>query len=113
MPATPIPSYFTEGERAVAAEVQKDALNFANDNDIEAGAYMAPVAALVLRGDLSDAALLSMAREVLQQYERDTRHHVALIDEAAAADEQEALALCAMHIRSLPDSLLSRNGAIA
>ncbi|USE79016.1 hypothetical protein NDR89_20480 [Cupriavidus gilardii] len=105
--------HFTAAQTEVAEQIQRDPLNFANDNDIEAGAYMAPVAGLVLRGDLSDAALLSMAREILQQYERDTRHHVALIDEAAAADEQEALALRAMHIRSLPDSLLSRNGAIA
>lgn len=106
-------SHFTAAQTEVAEQIQRDPLNFANDNDIEAGAYMAPVAGLVLRGDLSDAALLSMAREILQQYERDTGHHVALIDEAAAADEHEALALRAMHIRSLPDSLLSRNGAIA
>ncbi|MBO4119875.1 hypothetical protein J5T34_03860 [Cupriavidus gilardii] len=106
-------NHFTDAQIEVAEQVRRDPLNFANENDIEAGAYMAPVAGLVLRGDLSDAALLSMARELLQQYERDTRHHVALIDEAAAADEHEALALRAMHIRSLPDSLLSRNGAIA
>ncbi|WP_456281626.1 hypothetical protein M1D55_19480 [Cupriavidus sp. JZ107] len=104
---------FTTAQTEVAEQIQRDPLNFANDNDLEAGAYMAPVAALVLRGDLSDVALLSMAREILQQYERDTRHHVALIDEAAAADEQEALGLRVLHIRSLPDSLLSRNGAIA
>lgn len=106
-------SPFTTAQIEVAEQIQRDPLNFANDNDIEAGAYMAPVAGLVLRGDLSDAALLSMAREILQQYERDTRHHVALIDDAAAADEQEALGLHALHIRSLSDSLLSRNGAIA
>lgn len=112
MPATPIPSYFTEGERAVAAEVQKDALNFANDNDIEAGAYMAPVAALVLRGDLSDAALASMAREVLQQYLRDTKGHAEDADRELEQAVEDAEAEWQQRLDWTLEHLLPRNGAV-
>lgn len=71
---------FTHAERLIALVVSKDALNVANDNDIEAGAYMAPVADLVLRGSLDDAAMAELGRKVLQVYQRDVIGLVLMAD---------------------------------
>lgn len=101
---------FTHAERLIAMVVSKDALNVANDNDIEAGAYMAPVADLVLRGSLDDAALASLGRQLLQQYLRDVASLVA----AADAEMQEAIERAEdewnQHLRNTPAHLLPSVG---
>ncbi|WP_284459592.1 hypothetical protein [Cupriavidus campinensis] len=110
MPAIKSPTNFTHAERLIAMVVAKDALNVANDNDIEAGAYMAPVADLVLRGSLDDAAMAELGRKVFQQYLRDVAGLVA----AADAEMQEAIdraeAEYRQHLSRTPAHLLPRAG---
>ena len=69
-PAMPIQS-FTCAERSVARDVSTNATDVANDNDLDAGSYLRPIANAVLRGDLSDKAMASLGRELLQVYQRD------------------------------------------
>lgn len=68
-----MPTYqaFTAAERAVAHDVSTSANDIASDNEIDAAAYLRIIAAAVLRGDLSDKAMASLGRELLQQYQRD------------------------------------------
>ena len=67
MPTQP----FTNAERSVARDVSTNATDVANDNDLDAGSYLRPIANAVLRGDLSDRAMASLGRELLQVYQRD------------------------------------------
>lgn len=68
-----MPTYqaFTAAERAVAHDISTNANDIASDNEIDAAAYLRIIAASVLRGDLSDKAMASLGRELLQQYQRD------------------------------------------
>lgn len=67
----PLPQTFNAAERAVAQDVSRNAGDIANDNDIDAGPYLCAIANAVLRGDLSDKAMASLGRELLQRYQYD------------------------------------------
>jgi hypothetical protein len=67
----PLPQSFTAAERAVAQDVSRSAGDIANDNDVCAGPYLCAIANAVLRGDLSDRAMASLGRELLQRYQYD------------------------------------------
>ena len=62
---------FTCAERSVARDVSTNATDVANDNDLDASSYLRPIANAILRGDLSDRAMASLGRELLQVYQRD------------------------------------------
>lgn len=112
MTATKSPQNFTGAERLIAMVVSKDGLNFANDNDIEAGSYLSAAADFVLRNDLSDASLASLGRAVLQQYLRDVAPLVAETDR----EMTEAVERCEADYRAFvartPNHLLPRNGGV-
>lgn len=108
----PTPQPFTCAERAVARDISTNATDIANDNDIEAGAYLSAVADFVLRNKLDDAALASLGRQVFQQYLSDVAHLVAETDREMA----EAVERCEAEFRALvartPNHLLPRNGGV-
>ena len=109
MPATP----FSQSERLIARCLANDPVNFCNGFDWDACDYMAAVAGLVARGDLSDGALLSMAREVLQQYLRDTKGATVTAEQELEAAVRSAEASFRQVVRDTPNHLLSRAGVPA
>lgn len=110
MPATK--SLFTQPERLIARCLANDPTNFCNGYDWNAADYMAPVAGLVARGDVSDGALLSMARELIQQYLRDTKDATTTAEQELEAAVRNAEASFRQMRRDLPNHLLSRNGGL-
>ncbi|QWE95635.1 hypothetical protein [Cupriavidus sp. EM10] len=112
MPATKSPQNFTGAERLIAMVVSKDGLNFANDNDIEAGAYLSAVADFVLRNKLDDAALASLGRQVFQQYLADVAHLVAETDREMSDAIERCEAEFRAHVGRTPNHLLPRNGGV-
>lgn len=99
---------FTAAERKVAEDVSADPLNTANDNDIEAGGYLGPIAAAVLRGDLSDTAMASLGRELLQVYQRDVIGLVLSAEREIDEEETERLARTQRAISELPSAVTFR-----
>lgn len=104
---------FTQAEHLVAKVMSADPLNAANDNDIEAGGYIGPIADAVLRGDLSDKAMASLGRELLQQYVRDTLPLVVAADEELEAAVRAAEAQWNQHLRATPTAVLPNRGVTA
>jgi len=104
-----MPSNFTNAERLVAMVVSKDAMNVANDNDVDAGAYMGPVADLVLRDKLSDADFASLGRQLFQQYLRDVMPLVIAADREMEEAVEQAEAEFCQRIRNTPNHLLPRS----
>lgn len=99
---------FTEAERKVAGDVSADPLNAANDNDIEAGAYLGPIADAILRDDLSDAAMASLGRELLQVYQRDVIGLVLSTEREIDEEETERLARTQRALSELPAAVTFR-----
>jgi len=89
-----MPSNFSDAERLVAMAVSARPTDTANENDIEAGWYMAAVARVVMLDDLSDKMMASLGREILQQYIADTKSLVMAaqdgINEQQAEDRRHA-----------------------
>lgn len=104
-----MPANFTNAERLVAMIVSKDAMNVANDNDFEAGAYMGPVADLVLRDKLSDADFASLGRQLFQQYLRDVQSMVIAADREIEEAVEQAEAECLQVLRATPNHLMPRS----
>ncbi|SOY56817.1 hypothetical protein [Cupriavidus taiwanensis] len=103
-----MPNAFTPAERQVAEAVSADPTNVANDNDIEAGTYMAAVARIVLMGDLSDRMMASLGRELLQQYERDVKGLVLSAERQIGEEESERAARTRRAIAELPAAVTFR-----
>lgn len=97
---------FTNAERLVARVVSAEPVDTANENDIEAGAYIGPIADAVLRGDLSDAAMASLGRELLQAYQRDVIGLVIAADEEMEEAVERAEAQWRQQMRALPAAVL-------
>ncbi|SCU75559.1 conserved hypothetical protein [Cupriavidus necator] len=93
---------FTVAERQVAEDVSADPLNTANDNDIEAGGYIGPIADAVLRGDLSEKAMASLGRELLQVYQRDVIGLVLSTEREIDEEEAERLARTQRALAEMP-----------
>lgn len=74
------PQSFSVAERAVAQDVSTNATDIANDNDVDAGTYLRAIANAILRGDLSDRAMASLGRELLQAYQHDVIGLVIAVD---------------------------------
>lgn len=99
---------FTAAERKVAEDVSADPLNVANDNDIEAGGYMRPIADAILRDDLSDAAMASLGRELLQVYQRDVIGLVLSTEREIDEEETERLVRTQRALAELPSAVTFR-----
>lgn len=97
---------FTQAERDVAAKIAADPLNVANENDVEAGAYIAAVARIVLMGDLSDKMMASLGRELLQVYQRDVIGLVIAADDEMEAAVLQAEAQWKQALRATPTAVL-------
>lgn len=107
----PLP-HFTQPERLIARCLANDPVNFCNGFDWNACDYMAPVASMVARGALDEAALASLGREILQQYLRDTKDATVTAAqelEAAVCDAERSFRQMR---RDMPNALLSRHGAL-
>lgn len=103
-----MPRNFTDAERLVAMTVSAHPTDTANDNDIEAGGYMRPIADSVLRDDLSDAAMASLGRELLQVYLRDVIGLVLSTEREINEEETERLARTQRAICELPSAVTFR-----
>lgn len=101
-----MPNAFTNAELLVARVVSADPTNVANDNDVDAGAYMAAVARIVLMGDLSDRMMASLGRELLQLYERDVIGLVLSADREMEEAVERAEAQWRQQLRALPAAVL-------
>lgn len=101
---------FTHAERLVARVVSAKPTDTANDNDVEAGGYMGPIADAVLRGDLSDEAMASLGRELLQVYQRDVIGLVLMADREMEEAVERAEAQWRQRMRSLPAAVLPHRG---
>ncbi|NOV24184.1 hypothetical protein E5S69_11740 [Cupriavidus necator] len=104
---------FTQTERMVARCLANDPVNFCNGFDWDACDYMVAVASMVARGDLSDEALLSMAREVLQQYLRDTKAATVSAEQELEAAVRNAEASFRQMQRELPAQARIHRGVVA
>lgn len=109
----PTPQPFTCAERAVAQDISTNAIDIANDNDIEAGPYLEAIARVVLAGDLSDRMMASLGRELLQQYVRDTLPLVVAADGELEAAVREAEQQWLQHLRATPTAVLPNRGVTA
>ena len=105
-----MPNAFTQAERLVALDVSIKPVDTANDNDIEAGGYLGPIAYAVLRGDLSDAAMASLGRELLQVYQRDVIGLVIAADREMEEAVERAEAQWRQQMRALPAAVLPHRG---
>ncbi|XYI31466.1 hypothetical protein MNJPNG_04805 [Cupriavidus oxalaticus] len=103
-----MPRNFTNTEQLVARVVSIDAMNIANDNDVEAGCYMGPVADFVLRDDLSDAAFASLGRQLFQQYLRDVMPLVLAAEREMEEAVEQAEAEVRQFIARTPNHILPR-----
>jgi hypothetical protein len=63
----------TAAERTVCEALVADGMYCIDRGIDDAHAYMAPIANALLRGDLGDAAMASLGRELAQQFLRDIR----------------------------------------
>ncbi|CBJ38297.1 conserved protein of unknown function [Ralstonia solanacearum CMR15] len=76
----------------MVCDVIVDDPHYCSNEGHDPHSYMEPVARAMLRGDLNDAAMASLGRELVQQFLRDIRSAVA--EEEAHADaliaEEEA-----------------------
>jgi hypothetical protein len=104
---------FTTAELLVARVVSADPLNTANDNDIEAGGYIGPIADAVLRGDLSDKAMASLGRELLQVYLRDVIGLVLASEREMDEAVERAEAQWRQRLHATPTAVLPSRGVTA
>ncbi|WP_433867032.1 hypothetical protein [Ralstonia wenshanensis] len=74
----------TPTERLVCEALVADGMYCADQGLDDTHVYMAPIASALLRNDLSDSAMASLGRELVQQFLRDIKNAVA--DQDAAAD---------------------------
>lgn len=103
----------TSAEHTVAAVIAADPTNIANDNDIDAGGYIGPIADAVIRGDLSEKAMASLGRELLQVYQRDVIGLVLMADREMEEAVERAEAQWRQRRRDTPNHLLSTCGVSA
>lgn len=82
-----MPRNFSDAERLVAMTVSARPTDTANENDFEAGGYMGPIADAVLRDNLSDAAMASLGRQLLQQYIADVKSLVRMAQDEIDEDD--------------------------
>lgn len=75
----------TPTERLVCQALVADGMYCADQGLDDTHVYMAPIANALLRGDLGDSAMASLARELVQQFLRDIRNAVAEEEKAADA----------------------------
>jgi len=103
-----MPRNFTDAERLVATAVSANPTDTANDNDVEAGGYMRPIADAILRDDLSDAAMASLGRELLQVYLRDVIGLVLCTEREIDEEETERAARTQRALADLPAAVTFR-----
>ncbi len=103
-----MPRNFTDAERLVAMAVAAQPTDTANDNDVDAGGYMRPIADAVLRDDLSDAAMASLGRELLQVYLRDVIGLVLSTEREIDEEETERLVRTQRALAELPAAVTFR-----
>lgn len=103
-----MPRNFTEAERLVAMVVAANPTDSANDNDVDAGGYMRPIADAILRDDLSDAAMASLGRELLQVYQRDVIGLVMSTEREIDEEETERLARTQRALAEMPAAVTFR-----
>lgn len=101
-----MPNAFTNAERLVARVVSSKPMDTANENDVDAGGYLGPIADAVIRGDLSDAAMASLGRELLQVYQRDVIGLVLMADREMEEAVERAEAQWRQQLRALPAAVL-------
>ncbi|NOV25918.1 hypothetical protein E5S69_20665 [Cupriavidus necator] len=99
---------FTDAERLVAMAIVAKPTDTANDNDIEAGGYMRPIADAILRDDLSDAAMASLGRELLQVYLRDVIGLVLSTEREIDEEEAERATRTKRALAELPAAVTFR-----
>ena len=75
----------TPTERLVCQALVADDMYCADQGIDDTHVYMAPIANALLRNDLSDSAMASLGRELVQQFLRDIRNAVAEEEKAADA----------------------------
>lgn len=75
----------TPTERLVCEALVADSMYCADQGLDDTHVYMAPIASALLRNDLSDSAMASLGRELVQQFLRDIKNAVAEQDAAADA----------------------------
>ena len=75
----------TPTERLVCEALVADGMYCADQGLDDTHVYMAPIASALLRNDLSDSAMASLGRELVQQFLRDIKSAVAEQDAAADA----------------------------
>ena len=75
----------TPTERLVCEALVADGMYCADQGLDDTHVYMAPIASALLRNDLSDSAMASLGRELVQQFLRDIKNAVAEQDAAADA----------------------------
>lgn len=75
----------TPTERLVCQALVADGMYCADQGLDDTHVYMAPIASALLRNDLSDSAMASLGRELVQQFLRDIRNAVAEEEKAADA----------------------------
>ncbi|MBN6210637.1 hypothetical protein JYK21_29600 [Ralstonia pickettii] len=82
----------TPTERLVCEALVVDGMYCADQGLDDTHVYMAPIASALLRNDLSDSAMASLGRELVQQFLRDIKNAVAEQDAAddALIGEDEA-----------------------
>lgn len=82
----------TPTERLVYEALVADGMYCADQGLDDTHVYMAPIASALLRNDLSDSAMASLGRELVQQFLRDIKNAIAKVERADkdAADALEA-----------------------
>lgn len=82
----------TQMESLVCQALVADDMYCADQGLDDTHVYMSPIASALLRGDLGDAAMASLGRELVQQFLRDIRNAIAEQEQAADAliAEEEA-----------------------
>lgn len=105
-----MPNAFTNAERLVARVVSAKPMDTANENDVDAGGYLGPIADAVIRGDLSDAAMASLGRELLRVYQRDVIGLVLSADREMEEAVERAEAQWRKQMRARPTAVLPHRG---
>ncbi|WP_454751657.1 hypothetical protein [Cupriavidus necator] len=103
-----MPRNFTDAERLVAMAVSANPTDTANENDVDAGGYMGPIADAILRDDLSDAAMSSLGRELLQVYQRDVIGLVLSTEREIDEEETERLSRTQRALAEMPAAVTFR-----
>lgn len=103
-----MPRNFTDAERLVAMAVSALPTDTANENDVDAGGYMGPIADAILLDNLSDAAMASLGRQLLQQYIADTKSLVRVAQEEIDEDDAQRAAERRRTLGELPAAVTFR-----